>query len=210
MRNEHRRLSSGWMGGPVPPAPALHSPSTHSALGCLSLGAICVDPAWRACSSGVLMSVRTSPECFWLRLGTGCRSRAQLGRPWELLLLGLLLAVSVHRAGACFREPFSTSWGGPVAGWLWLCPRPWRPVAACLRATRCSQSLGRVHSVAAPPTARAGAGSELRGSESIPLGLPWWLMLSMMDCVDVPAPGCAEVAWSAPPTPQEAPPLPRG
>ena len=51
------------------------------------------------------------------------------------------------------------------------------------------------------PAARAGAGSELRGLESVPLGLPWWLMLRMMDCVAVPAPGCAKVARSASPPP---------
>lgn len=79
VRSEHRRLSSSWMGGPAPPALALHSPSTHSALGCWSLGAICVDPARRACSSGVLMSVRTAPKCFWLRLGAAGPEHRQAG-----------------------------------------------------------------------------------------------------------------------------------
>lgn len=56
-RSERRGPLSARSGGPAPPAPALHAPPyrhTHSALRCLSLGAICVDPAQRACSSGVL------------------------------------------------------------------------------------------------------------------------------------------------------------
>lgn len=90
------------VGGPAPPA---HGPPctpyrTHSALRCLSLGAIC-GPAQRACSSG-------GPDMCASREAWGCRSSTTGAGSTGALAAGCTPA----GASACFWEPASPSWGG--------------------------------------------------------------------------------------------------